>query len=150
MSTFLNCPLPIHQLVHTHTNRHTLVSFWEDCPHAARVVNILYIDSDFLWQICVVVLVILSKLTVDFSDKWLKLVCIWKRQMQTIYYSFYQRELIIKIAVYPPLCVPLCLFFLISVVKMWKSRNVSRSFSFYIWKITSFFFFFSLNVTFGW
>lgn len=52
--------------------------------------------------------------------------------MQTIYYSFYQRELIIKIAVYPPLCVPLCLFFLISVVKMWKSRNVSRSFSFYI------------------
>lgn len=43
--------------------------------------------------------------------------------MQTIYYSFYQRELIIKIAVYPPpLCVSLCLFFFISVVK----KNVQK------------------------
>lgn len=34
-----------------------------------------------------------------------------KDKCKTIYYSFYQRELIIKIAVYPLLCVPLCLFF---------------------------------------
>lgn len=33
---------------HTHTNTHTLVSFWEDCPHAVHVVNTLYIVSDFL------------------------------------------------------------------------------------------------------
>lgn len=62
-------------------------------------------------------LVILSKLTVDFSDTWLKLVCVYKKDkcQKTIYNSFYQRELIIKIAV-PPLCVPLCLLFFISVV----------------------------------
>lgn len=111
----------------------------------------MYIVSDFLWQICVVVLVILSKLTVDFSDKWLKLVCIWKKdKCKTIYYSFYQRELIIKIAVCPLFCVPLCPFVLISVVNMWKSRNVSRSLSFYIWKIASFFFFLSLQCDICW
>lgn len=105
---------PIHQLVHTHTNIHThtplsLISLWEDCLRAAPAVNTLYIVSDFLWQICVVVLVILSKLTVDFSDKWLKLVCIWKRQMQNHLLQFLPKGVDYKkkIAVSPtPLHTP--------------------------------------------
>lgn len=114
---FLNCPLPKHQLSHTNTP----VPFWEDCPHAAPVVNILYIVSDFLWEICVVVLVILSKLTVDFSDKWLKLVCIWKRQMQDHLLQFLPKGVDYKNSCLPPLCVFLYVFsFFISVVNMWK------------------------------
>lgn len=153
VSTFLRCPLPIHQLVytqtHTHTNTHSLVSFWEDCPPAAHVVNTLYIFSDFLWQNCVVVLVILSKLTVDFSDKWLKLVCIWKRQMQDHLLPFLPKGVDYKNSCFlPPLCVPLCLCFLISVVKTWGKVEMYPGPSVFIYKKKTFFFL--LNVTFGW
>lgn len=70
---------------------------------------------------CVVVLVILSKLTVDFSER-LKLVRIWKIKMQD---SFYQRELIMIVV----FCFPLLCFLLLFVVRNvhLKSRNVSRS-----------------------
>lgn len=110
-----NTPACTHTHTHACTHTHTrFVSFCEDCPHVVHVVNTLYIVSDFLWQICVVVLVILSKLTVDFSDKWLKLVCIWKRQMQNHLLQFlpkgvdYKNSISFLFFPCPPL---LCSFF---------------------------------------
>lgn len=116
---------PACTYTHAHTleHTHTLVSFWDGCPHAARLVNILYIDSDFLWQIRVVVLVILSKLTVDFSDKWLKLVCIWTRQNANHLLQFLPKGVDYKNSCLPPSPVR---FFMSFLFHFCSKKNVQK------------------------
>lgn len=133
----------MHQLVHTQTHTHTRTyihvhsetpSFWEDCPYATHFVNTLYIVSYFLWQVCVVVLVILSMLTVDFRGKWLKLVWIWNRQMQDHLLQFLPKGVDYKNSCSLPLCVFfLCLLFLISVVNTCGRVEMYPGFSVFIY-----------------
>lgn len=128
-------PSPIHQLVNTHTHTHesrnTQLSASRSgkTVHKAARVNTLYIVSDFLWQICVVVLVILFKLTVDFSDKWLKLVCTWKTNARPFITVFTKGSWLLKkkkrnSSFFCPFVCSLYVFaFVISVVKPFGGRE---------------------------
>lgn len=105
---------------HTHKQTHTrlIVGGLSTCRWICKYT--VY-SPDFLWQICVVVLVILSKLTVDFSDKWLKLVCIWKRQMQDHLLQFLPKGVDYKNSCLPPF---VCSF--MSFLFNFCSKNVEK------------------------